>query len=252
MARLNDIVRYCNDLLKTAEFSDYCPNGLQVEGQQEVSKLLTGVTASQALIDEAVKQKADAILVHHGYFWKGESPCITGMKYRRIRALIEHGVSLIAYHLPLDAHPELGNNAQLGRLLGFPDFAVHAEGREQGLLFYTQLQTPLLPEELNRRISNMLDRQPLHLSGGRSELVRIGWCSGGAQSWIEQAADLGLDAFISGEVSEQTTHIAAERGIDYFAAGHHATERYGVKALGNHLKERFSLSHVNVDLDNPV
>lgn len=252
MARLNDIVSYCNDLLQPDRFSDYCPNGLQVEGNSEVRILVTGVTANQALIERAVDKKADAVLVHHGYFWKGENACITGMKYRRLKLLIENGISLIAYHLPLDAHPVVGNNAQLGRVLSFNDFTTHGDGQGTDLLFYTHLEESLAATELSSRIEKALCRHPLHIAGGKAQISRIGWCTGGAQAYIDQAVDLGLDAFITGEVSEQTTHIALERGIHFYAAGHHATESYGVRALGDHLKDTFSLSHVNVDVFNPV
>ncbi len=252
MARLNDIVSYCNDLLQPDRFSDYCPNGLQVEGKPEVRILVTGVTASQALIERAVEKNADAILVHHGYFWKGENACITGMKYRRLKLLIENGISLIAYHLPLDAHPVVGNNAQLGRVLSFNDFTAHGEGQGTDLLFYTHLEESMAATGLSSRIEEALHRPPLHIAGGKSQISRIGWCTGGAQTYIDQAADLGLDAFITGEVSEQTTHIALERGIHFYAAGHHATESYGVQALGHRLNESFSLNHINIDVFNPV
>lgn len=217
-----------------------------------MNNLVSGVTASQALIDRAIAERADALLVHHGYFWKGENPCVVGMKYRRLRALIENGISLIAYHLPLDAHPQLGNNAQLGLRFDLNNICVADEGGGKDLLFYSAMDRPLSPTQLADRIHTALDRPALHIAAERNEIVRVGWCSGGAQDFIEYAKDLNLDAFISGEVSEQTTHFARENNIHYFAAGHHATERYGVSALGEHIQNEFSLIHVNVDIDNPV
>lgn len=246
MAELDQIVRHCDQLLEPGGFDDYCPNGLQVEGGAEVERIVSGVTASQALIEAAIAAGADAILVHHGYFWRGEAPSLIGMKARRIKALMRADISLIAYHLPLDAHPDLGNNCQLGLRLGLEDGAA-----VQGLLWGAELATPLPPADLGERIQTALGRAPL-IIGATSVVRRIAWCTGGAQGMIVEAAELGFDAFISGEVSEQTVHQARELGISYFAAGHHATERYGVQALGNALAERFSLHHEFVDIDNPV
>ncbi len=252
MARLNTIVDYTNELLDIGQFKDYCPNGLQIQGKTEVQRLIGGVTASRDLIDTAVEAGADAILVHHGYFWKGEQACITGLKYERIRRLIEAGISLLAYHLPLDAHAEYGNNVQLGRLLG-----VEIEGGfgRQGnidIACYGQFPQALPASELAERLHSVLAREPFHIHGHDGMIQRIGWCTGAAQGYLEEAAALGLDAFISGEVSEHTYHVAQEAGIDFFAAGHHATERYGVQALGAHLAEHFGLEFSFKDLYNPV
>jgi len=251
LVALNELTAYTDDLLSIQDFRDYCPNGLQVEGRPEVRRIVSGVTACQALLDAAVAQQADLILVHHGYFWKGEAAAITGLRRRRLGTLISHDISLLAYHLPLDAHPELGNNAELGRLLGIPVQGVFAAGGPP-LIFWGELPEPLPAAGLAARIDSVLHRSPLHLPGGPAFIHRVGWCSGAAQSYLEAAADQGLEAFISGEVSEPTTHLAAERGVHFFAAGHHATERYGVQALGRHLAEKFSLQHTFIDLPNPV
>jgi len=249
---LTELVGYCDRLLDAASFQDYCPNGLQVEGRAEVSNIVSGVTASQALIDAALQQRADLILVHHGFFWKGEDPCLTGMKQRRLSALLANEISLLAYHLPLDAHPRLGNNAQLAQRLGLVEEGRFGDGRGPELACYGRLQEPLSSAELSERIQRVLGRKPQCIAGRAGPLQRIGWCSGAAQSYLEAAARRGLDAFISGEISEPSVHIAREYGIDYFAAGHHATERYGVQALGAHLGNELAIEHTFIDIENPV
>lgn len=251
MTDLNELETYCSNLLNVDAFADYCPNGLQVEsGHREVRRLISGVTASQALIDAAVEADADVLLVHHGYFWKGEPEPLRGIKGRRIRTLIQSGISLLVYHLPLDAHPELGNNRQLADRLGFSDAGpVESEG---GLIWRTDLDQPLEADELLTRITQGLGREPQHICAGDGPLRHIGWCTGAAQDAIETAAALGLDAFISGEISERTVHLARELGIHFFAAGHHATERFGVQALGEHLAKKFSLEYRFIDIPNPV
>ena len=249
---VQELVAYLDDFLDVAAFNDYAPNGLQVEGREQVSRLIGGVTASQALIEAAVERQADAILVHHGYFWKGEDPCVTGMKRRRIRALLAADISLLAYHLPLDAHPQLGNNACLAPLFGCTVQGGFGGRGGPDLAMYGDLDTPLSARQLCDRIAVALQREPLHIAGADRVLRRIGWCSGAAQSYFEEAVILGLDAFISGEVSEQCTHIARETGVHYFAAGHHASERFGVQALGNHLAERYDLDFEFIEIDNPV
>lgn len=252
MASLRELVDYTNGLLAIGRFQDYCPNGLQVEGRPEVGLLVSGVTACQDLIDAAIAAGADAVLVHHGYFWKGEDPCITGMKRRRLQRLLGAQTSLLAYHLPLDAHPELGNNAQLGRVLGFETRGALGGDDGAGLLHYAYPEPAIEPAALAVRIRGALGRTPLHIPGVHDPIRSVGWCTGAAQSWIETAAGQGLDAFISGEISEQTVHVARECGIHYFAAGHHATERFGVQALGRHLAERFSIEHRYIEIENPV
>lgn len=246
MPRLTDLIDYCTQRLAPADFDDYCPNGLQVEGRNEVHRIVSGVTASQALIDAAVAADADLLLVHHGYFWRGEPAPLVGMKGRRIKALMQAEVSLLAYHLPLDAHAELGNNRQLGLRLGFE----RAEAVD-GLLWGTQLDAALSLSDLAGRVQSALDRRPLVI-GDDVPLERIAWCTGGAQGMIDNAAALGFDAFISGEVSEQTVHQARELGIAYLAAGHHATERYGVQALGEALAAQFGVEHRFIEIANPV
>lgn len=251
---LNELHQYCNRLLSVHEFDDYCPNGMQVqsvEGSHRVSKIVTGVTASQALVDRAVELKADALLVHHGYFWRGEPQQITGIKARRIRALMQNHISLLAYHLPLDAHPKLGNNAQLAKLLGISidsglDDGAYSVGN------VGVLSAPMSLRVLSERITERLEREPLIVGDAEQTISSVAWCTGAAQSYIEKAAERGVDCFISGEVSESTVHMARELGVAYIAAGHHATERYGVKALGEHLAEQFAVDVEFVDIDNPA
>jgi len=252
LAGLTELVEYCDRLLDAAAFQDYCPNGLQVEGSATVGKIVSGVTASQALIDAAIVQHADLLLVHHGFFWKGEDACLTGMKQRRIKALLGHDISLLAYHLPLDAHPELGNNAQLAKRLDLTESGRFGDGRGPDLACHGALPQPLSGAALADHIQQSLGRATQWIDTGREPVQKVGWCTGAAQSYLEAAARLGLDAFISGEISEPTVHIAREYGIHYFAAGHHATERYGVQALGEHLAEQFAIEHTFIDIDNPV
>ena len=252
MTSLQQIVDYCDTLLSVGDYQDYAPNGLQVEGRGEVRRIVSGVTASQALIEAAIELEADLLLVHHGYFWKGESPSITGIKQRRIKALLAHDISLLAYHLPLDGHPELGNNAQLGRLLGFPAEGRFGHGPGGGIAIYGTLGEAITAEALSALVGERTGREPLLIEGGTHQVRRIGWCSGGAQGYIEQAAALGLDAYISGEASEQTFHLARELGIHFLAAGHHATERYGAQALGGHLADHFTVENYFIDIPNPL
>jgi len=237
-----------NQQLNTSAFSDYAPNGLQVEGRAEVKTVITGVTACQALLDEAVKRNADAILVHHGYFWKSESPLIKGMKRQRLHTLLVNDINLYGWHLPLDAHPQLGNNAQLAKL-----FDIEVKGEIQPLVPWGELTEPLSGEALAAKIAERLGRKPLHCGDNAPALIkRVAWCSGGGQGFIDSAAAFGVDAFISGEVSEQTIHSAREQGLHFFAAGHHATERAGIKALGEWLAQSYGLDVTFIDIDNPA
>lgn len=249
---LYELESHLNQLLNIGRFRDYGPNGLQVEGRAEVNRIMTGVTASQELLDAAVELNADAVLVHHGYFWKNESPVIRGMKKRRIATLLKHDISLFGYHLPLDAHPELGNNAQLANLLGIEIEGVMDERELQGVGNIGSLSVPQSLETFGQHVEHVLGRKPLLISGGNQLIRRIAWCTGGAQGYIQQAFELGADAYLSGEVSEHTVHNARENGIHYIAAGHHATERYGIKALGEYLADRFGFEHNFLDLNNPV
>lgn len=249
---LHELTGYLDGLLNVSAFDDYAPNGLQVEGRVEVERLIGGVTASQALIDAAIERQADALLVHHGYFWKGEDPCVTGIKRRRLQSLLGASISLLAYHLPLDAHPEFGNNIQLAHQLGLDVEGHFSAGHGVELALYGELQQPLSADDLRRHISLRLQREALHLGGNDRPIRRVAWCTGAAQSYFQAAVDLGVDAFISGEVSEPCTHLARESGVHYFAAGHHATERFGVQALGRHLMAEFNMDFEFVDVENPV
>ena len=252
MVTLEELTEYINTLLQIDRFKDYCPNGLQVEGKSEVRSVVTGVTASQALIDLACKKNADAILVHHGYFWKNEDARIIGIKRKRIAALLQNNISLFAYHLPLDVHPQLGNNAQLGKLLG-----IHIDGElinstNRVCGSFGHLNSPMKVETFKNMMDSELHRESTHIHAGTSDITTIGWCTGAGQGFIDVAAQQDLDAYISGEISEATTHIAREAGIHYFAAGHHATERYGVQALAEHLSKQFGIEHEFLDVDNPA
>ena len=249
MVALTTLVDAANTLLDINRFKDYAPNGLQLEGKSEVRKIVSGVTASQALIDAAIEANADVLLVHHGWFWRGEDQRIVGMKKRRIKALLQNDISLMGYHLPLDAHLELGNNAQLAKRLGFiREGSMNAEGVGD----YGYLEKSLTVEELSQQMGQSLKRLPTVVTAGDHTIKTVAWCTGGAQSYIGQAIALGVDAFVSGEISEQTTHEARENGIHYFAAGHHATERYGAPALAQYLAEQFGLEHQFIDIDNPA
>lgn len=250
MIALTDLVKQTGDYLNTAAINDYCPNGLQVQGRGEVSRVISGVTASLALIEAAIRQQADLLLVHHGYFWKGENPCIVGMRQKRLKALLANDISLLAYHLPLDIHPEVGNNATLGRALGI---AIEGElsasnPRVVGLL--GSLPVPLAASEFALRVQQTLGRAPQWVEGDRP-VQRIGWCSGGGQGFIDEAIDAGVDLYLTGEASEQTFHSARENGISFIAAGHHATERFGVQALGEWMAKRFGIEHQFIDCPNP-
>ncbi|OQX10283.1 MAG: Nif3-like dinuclear metal center hexameric protein [Thiothrix lacustris] len=243
---------HLNALLNVGKFRDYAPNGLQVEGTAEVTRIVTGVTASQALLDAALEYQADAVLVHHGYFWKGESPVIRGMKKRRIATLLRHDMSLFGYHLPLDAHPLLGNNAQLAALLGIRTEGVLDERELQGVGNFGSLAESVSLAEFGQHVAAVLGREPLLIASGEHPIRRIAWCTGGGQGHIQQAFESGVDAYLSGEISEHTVHFARENGIHYLAAGHHATERYGIQALGNHVAAQFGLEHYFIDINNPV
>ncbi len=236
-------------LLDTAQFRDYCPNGLQVEGKAEVRRIVCGVTASQALIDAAIERQADAILVHHGWFWKSEDGRVTGFRKQRMASLLAHDINLFAYHLPLDAHPELGNNAQLATRAGW-----RIDGRfgEQNIGFFGVPPAPTFCGELAAHLERVLGRTPLLVGDAQKPVTRIAWCSGGAQDYFEEALATGADVFVSGEISEQTVHLARETGMAFIAAGHHATERYGVQALGANLAGEFGIEVEFVDIDNPV
>ena len=249
MARRSEIDEYLSALLQTASFKDYGPNGLQIEGRDEVRKLVTGVTASRALIDAAIDAQADAVLVHHGLFWRGYEGRITGWLKQRIARLLAHDISLYAYHLPLDAHAEFGNNAQLGARLGI---ATDARFGEQSLGFIGTLPVPSSMADLVGRFERLTGRSTTSINGDGRTLVRVAWCTGGAQSYFEAAIAAGADVFITGEISEPQAHLARETGTAFIAVGHHASERYGVQALGAHLATVFGIKHSHIDIDNPA
>jgi dinuclear metal center YbgI/SA1388 family protein len=247
--QLKELADYIGSELAISRFRDYCPNGVQVEGRPQVRRIATGVTASQALLDAATAWGADAILVHHGYFWRSEDAVITGVKKRRISHLLKQDISLLAYHLPLDAHPQWGNNVQLAMRLGLVE---HGRFGEQDVACHGVLAQPMGLAEFTQVVSGALHFEPLVVGGMAGKISRIAWCSGAAQGYFEQAIALGVDAFLSGEISESHVHMARESGVAYMAAGHHATERYGVQALGAHLAARFGLEHRFFDEEVPV
>ena len=249
----NTILTYLNKLLKPNLFQDYVPNGLQVEGRINIKKLITGVTASQDLLKVALNAKADAILVHHGYFWRNEKAPIIGIKKARLKLLLEHDINLFAYHLPLDAHPEFGNNAQLGIKLNIQITGTFAKSNKMPSIGNVgQLHMPCQGKILKERITTVLEREPLYIPGKVNTIKKVAWSTGMGQSKIDSAVECGVDAYITGEVSESTVHIAKESGIHFFSAGHHATERYGVQAIGVHLAKKFNISHAFIDMLNPV
>lgn len=249
MVHVQELAHYTQQLLQIERFKDYCPNGLQVEGKSEVRKIVSGVTANMALLEAAHKAKADLILVHHGYFWKNEDARVIGIKRHRLAYLLKYDLNLMAYHLPLDAHIDLGNNAQLGRVLGIAPIGFAGE---TGILAYGQLSQAMPLQHFAAHVEVALQRKPLVLGNALKTVQTVAWCTGAAQGYMEEAIALGVDVFISGEVSEQTTHLAQESGVAYIAAGHHATERYGVQALGAHLAEKFNIQHEFIDVKNPV
>lgn len=241
-----------NELLQPERFKDYGPNGLQVEGKPEIRKIVSGVTASLALIEAAIAEGADAILVHHGLFWRGQDGRITGWMRQRLATLLAHNINLFAYHLPLDAHPELGNNVQLGHQLG-----LEVQGRfgEQQLACWGAPKQGAVfanAQALAEHVQSVLNH-PVVLVGPQTKpLQRIGWCTGGAQSYFEEAIAAGVDAFITGEISEPQAHYARECGVAFLACGHHATERYGAQAVAAHVAGQLGLEHVFIDIDNPA
>lgn len=249
---LSELVAVTNAELEVTAFKDYCPNGLQVQGADQVKVVATAVTASQNIINQAIAAQVDLLLVHHGYFWRNEAPEITGMKYRRLSGLIKHDISLLAYHLPLDGHPTLGNNVQLAAQLGWQVTGGLEEGNPRSIGLKGCLSSIQTLAQVAECIKEKLDRPPLVIGDLSQPIKNIAWCTGAAQGLIEQAAIAGCDLFVSGEISENTVHAARELGIAYIAAGHHATERYGVIALGDWLSERFGVRHLILNEDNPV
>lgn len=258
MASINtsQLVQWLDNYLQAPRFKDYCPNGLQVEGTPTVQHIVTGVTASQALLEAAVERGADTVLVHHGWFWKNEDARIRGMKKKRLAFALEHDLNLIAYHLPLDAHPEVGNNTQLALQLGLQQ-DKDEDGQPigigpSGLIQLGYLETPDTLENVAKKLCQQLQRSPLVVGNPQQVIQRVAWCTGGAQGFMTEAIDAGVDLYISGEASEPTYHYALESNTAYIGAGHHATERYGVKALGDKVAAQFGVKVEFIDINNPI
>ncbi len=252
MIKRVELNHFLNNLLNCTKFNDYAPNGIQVEGKEQIKRICTAVTASEEVITQAVDLHADALLVHHGYFWRGEDPVITGMKRQRISKLLHHNINLFAYHLPLDCHPVLGNNACLAKLLVLDSVKMHKIGSTENLLWSGVLPQAMGGAQFSEFLEGILGRKPLHIDANNKPIQSVALCTGGAQDYIENACLLGVDAYISGEVSERTYYQAKELGIHYFSCGHHATERYGIQSLGAYLASNFGLTHQFIDSDNPV
>jgi dinuclear metal center YbgI/SA1388 family protein len=252
----NELLQWLNTTLQPERFRDYCPNGLQVEGSETIRHIITGVTACQTLIDAAAERGADAVLVHHGWFWKNEDPCLRGMKRRRLARALQANLNVLAYHLPLDAHPVLGNNAQLARVLGLQVSRDEAgQPRTCGpenLVWLGQLPQPISLGALAGQVTCHLQRAPVLVGDTEKTVHTIAWCTGAAQGMIDAAVAAGADVYLSGEISEPTFHTATENGMAYLAAGHHATERYGIQALGNAIAQQFGVTVQFLDIDNPA
>ena len=247
----DELAKFLALTLEITRFRDYCPNGLQVAGSTLIKTLVTGVTANLALLEAAVDLKADAVLVHHGYFWRGENACVVGIKQKRLKLLLAHDMNLFAYHLPLDAHPTLGNNAQLGKILELLTDARFGTD-DLGCLGTATDSTIRTAGDLARAVTAQLGRQPLLIGDPAQVIKKIAWCTGAAQNFMEDAIAAGADIYLSGEISEPVVHLAREAGVAYLACGHHATERYGVLALGQLLAQQFGIAHHFVDIDSPV
>ncbi|WP_144629673.1 Nif3-like dinuclear metal center hexameric protein [Bordetella genomosp. 13] len=250
-----ELAAWLDGTLQAARFKDYCPNGLQVEGRERTGHIITGVTASEALLRAAIERNADAVLVHHGWFWKNEDPRVRGPRRTRLALTLAHGLNLFAYHLPLDAHPRLGNNAQLARILGLqPDMAGDQPQTcgPDGLIWLGRAPGLNTLGDLAARVAERLDRAPLVVGDAQQPLGRIAWCTGAAQGMLADAIEAGATAYITGEASEPTVHLARETGTGFVGAGHHATERYGIQALGDAVAKQFGIRVEFVDIDNPV
>lgn len=252
MAQLNQIITWCNQTLSSHEFKDYAPNGLQIEGKSDVKKIVCAVTASQEAIDAAIAENADLLLVHHGYFWKGEPYPITGMRGRRIKNLIQHDISLLAYHLPLDSHPKLGNNAAIADILELENLHALDPSERHPIGNIGDLKNPMTPETFKDYLTQRLGFNTIHLAANKATIQKVGFCTGAAQDFITKAAIQNCDAFISGEVSERTYYEAKELNVHYYACGHHATERYGVQRLAQAIAAEFDIEMVYFELNNPI
>lgn len=252
MANLNEIIQWCDQTLKSHEFKDYAPNGLQIEGTSEVKKILCAVTASQTAIDAAIAYGADLLLVHHGYFWKGEPYPITGMRGKRIKSLIQHDISLVGYHLPLDSHPTIGNNAAIADLLELEHIEALDPNERNPIGNIGYLKSAMSPEAFKQFASEKLGFDAIHLPADKTSIQKVGFCTGGAQDYIKKAANQDCDAYISGEVSERTFYEAQELNVHYYACGHHATEKYGVQRLAKAISEQFNIEYSYFELNNPI
>lgn len=252
MAQLHEIIKWCDHTLKSNEFKDYAPNGLQIEGLNEVNSITCAVTASLDAIEACIKNGSKILLVHHGYFWKGEAYPITGMRGNRIKKLIQHEISLVAYHLPLDSHPTLGNNAAIAEILGLQDVSALDPNQKHPIGNIGFLPEPVTAHDFQQKLAQSLQPQILHLAANKTHVQKIGFCTGAAQDFISHAAEQGCDAYLSGEVSERTFYEAKELDVHYYACGHHATERYGVQRLAQAVCEQFDLEYHYFEQNNPV
>lgn len=240
---------YLDDLLQIAHFRDYCPNGLQIEGKANIGYIVTAVSANIEVLEHALQLGADAILVHHGYFWKNEDGRIIGTRKQRITKILCHDLNLFSFHLPLDAHPSLGNNIQLAQRIGIQ---VKGQLNNEEMVWLGQIPENEILATFVKRLEQLFHRPALVVGDLNRPLSTIAWCTGAAQNYFERAIAAGVDVYLTGEISEQHYHLARESGVAFIAAGHHATERYGIQALGEHLAEKFGLAHTFIDSDNPV
>ncbi len=251
MAQRHELISLCNQLLQPQLFKDYCPNGLQVEGRSEIKKIVSGVTANRAFIEAAIQEGADTLLVHHGLFWRGQDGSVTGWMKQRLALLLAHDINLLAYHLPLDAHEQWGNNAMLGKHMGWQTLERFGDQRLGWL--GAPMNGVTDPATLQTELENKLGRAAVAvIPDAARPIKRIAWCTGGAQSWFEDAIAVGADAFVTGEISEPQAHLAQETGVAFFACGHHATERYGAPALAAHVASALGLAHEFIDISNPA
>ncbi len=251
MVETQELVKYLGKFLNVDAFKDYCHNGLQVQGNKQISSIVTGVSANLEFLEQAAEMKADAVLTHHGLFWQGDSLQLTGPKYKRVQSLIQSNMNLLAYHLPLDIHPALGNNASIATLLNITNITKHNAGEVDSLLWMGETATT--GEQLSNEINKKLNRKPIHITNDSSKKIKkVAWCTGAGQAFIELASSLGADAYITGETSERTPHLAKELNIDFFVAGHHATEIHGIKNLGEHLAKQFELKHTFINVPNLI
>ncbi len=253
MVLASKLSHYANLYLTVDEFKDYCPNGLQVQGKSEINKIVSGVSLNNELIDRAIESNADAILVHHGLLWYKDTPTIIGVKKERLTKLIMHEINLYAYHLPLDVHPLFGNNAFFVKELNLNNIMKKNLFGTRDLLWFGELVNPMDPTKFTIKLDELFGQKSIYAPAKKSsEIKKIAWCTGAAQDGIEEAANENIDAFITGEISERTYHLARELNIDFFAVGHHASECFGVNSFGRHLAEHFGLEYEFINVYNPV